>query len=73
MRPGIGKHMHGDADMLKALSCGEIDSVLQKSAVRSADEALFILVTLARAGRGSIKISGKEMERCPDPRDVLKT
>ena len=72
MCPCIGKDMHRDTDMLKALARSEIDSVFDERTVGSADQTVFVLIVFAGTWSLRIQVFGQEMERRPDPRDVLK-
>ena len=61
--PSVGKDVHGDPCMLKALAFGKFHGFFYKLAVRTAYEPVFIFVVFGGARRFGGQIFGKEMER----------
>ena len=72
--PGIGKHVHGKAGRGGPLPFCKFHRVLYQRTVGLTDQTVLVLIALAglsrRFGR---KVTGQEVERGPDTRDVLQT
>ena len=72
MRPCVGKHVHRKTySFERSAAFCQFDRVFKQRPVRPAEQPVLISVAF-RAFYRRIKISGQEMKRRPDPRDLLK-